>query len=57
MCQLFDRCIEVEFSGHTVVHGISNNHWKQLDLSFTRAFLGYEPVDDGFVECQPIQDE
>lgn len=56
MCQLFDRCIEIDFSGHTVVHGISNNRYKELDLRYTREFLGYEPVDDGFKDVQIITD-
>ncbi len=32
-----------------VFHGVSNNRWKRMDLSDTRAILGYEPEDDAFV--------
>lgn len=31
-----------------IFHGVSNNRWKRLDISDTRAQLGYEPEDDGF---------
>jgi nucleoside-diphosphate-sugar epimerase len=33
---------------YKVVHGISNNRWKRLDISEARELLGYEPQDDGF---------
>ena len=32
-----------------VFHGVSNNRWKRMDLTDTRAILGYEPEDDAFV--------
>ncbi|RIK36903.1 MAG: hypothetical protein DCC55_25885 [Chloroflexi bacterium] len=32
-----------------VFHGVSNNRWKRMDLTDTRAILGYEPEDDSFV--------
>lgn len=31
-----------------IFHGVSNNRWKRLDISDTRAQLDYEPEDDGF---------
>ena len=31
-----------------IFHGVSNNRWKRLDISDTRAVLGYEPQDDAF---------
>jgi nucleoside-diphosphate-sugar epimerase len=31
-----------------VFHGSSNNRWKRMDLTDTRAILGYEPEDDAF---------
>jgi nucleoside-diphosphate-sugar epimerase len=31
-----------------VFHGVSNNRWKRLDISDTRAILGYAPEDDAF---------
>jgi nucleoside-diphosphate-sugar epimerase len=32
-----------------IFHGVSNNRWKRLDISDTRAVLGYGPKDDSFV--------
>jgi nucleoside-diphosphate-sugar epimerase len=31
-----------------VFHGVSNNRWKRMDLTDTRAILGYDPQDDAF---------
>jgi hypothetical protein len=31
-----------------VYHGLSNNRYKRLDLTESRAQLGYAPQDDGF---------
>ncbi len=33
---------------YRVFHGISNNRWKRLDISDSRAVLGYDPQDDAF---------
>ena len=43
-----NRCVcatEVEFA---IVHGVSNNRFKRLDIANTRKLLGYQPRDDGF---------
>jgi nucleoside-diphosphate-sugar epimerase len=44
--QLIERCIEVENLRFAIVHGLSDNRFKRLDISDTRALLGYEPLDD-----------
>mgnify|MGYP002779513720 FL=1 len=48
LLNLLDSCLasEVHFA---MVHGISDNTFKRLDLSDTKATLGYAPVDDSFV--------
>jgi NAD+ dependent glucose-6-phosphate dehydrogenase len=46
--QLLLRCIDVEDVDHAVVHGVSNNRFKRLDISGTRRLLGYSPHDDAF---------
>jgi len=46
LMQLFERCIEVERVQFAIVHGLSNNRFKRLDLSTTRQVVGYEPKDD-----------
>jgi NAD(P)-dependent dehydrogenase (short-subunit alcohol dehydrogenase family) len=46
MCQLLDRCVDAEIDRFAIVHGLSDNYFKRLDLSDTRKLLGYEPQDD-----------
>lgn len=46
--QLLVRCLETPGIDFAIVHGVSNNRFQRLDLSTTRALLGYEPQDDGF---------
>jgi nucleoside-diphosphate-sugar epimerase len=49
LTQLVTRSIEApDDLLYGVFHGISNNRWKRLDLSDTRALLGYTPEDDAF---------
>jgi NAD+ dependent glucose-6-phosphate dehydrogenase len=50
LCQLFARCIEAEDVQFAIVHGISDNRYKRMDLSTTRAAVGYQPQDDAFVK-------
>jgi len=50
LCQLFVRCIEVENVQFAIVHGVSDNRFKRMDLSTTRAVVGYQPQDDAFVK-------
>ena len=46
--QLLVRCIEVPAVRFAIVHGVSDNRYKRLDLASTRELLGYEPRDDAF---------
>lgn len=48
MNQLLLRCIEVPDVPFALVHGISNNRFKRLDISATRDLLGYAPQDNSF---------
>jgi nucleoside-diphosphate-sugar epimerase len=48
MNHLLDRCIDTPNIPFAIVHGISNNRFKRLDLSSTRHLLGYDPQDDAF---------
>jgi len=45
---LLVRCIEVPDVQFALVHAISNNRFKRLDLTSTRELLGYAPQDDAF---------
>ena len=46
--QLLVRCIEASDVSFAIVHAISNNRFKRLDLTSTRDLLGYAPQDDAF---------
>lgn len=45
---LLARCVETEQVQFAIVHGISNNRFKCLDLTSTRDRFGYVPQDDAF---------
>jgi nucleoside-diphosphate-sugar epimerase len=54
LLNLLDSCLNS--SEHfAMVHGISDNTFKRLDLSDTKESLGYAPVDDAFVLAGLIQ--
>ncbi|HVF09633.1 MAG TPA: NAD(P)-dependent oxidoreductase [Abditibacteriaceae bacterium] len=44
--QLINRCIDVENVKFAVLHGLSNNRFKRLDISDARELVGYDPQDD-----------
>lgn len=46
--QLLVRCIETPDINFAIVHGLSENRFKRLDLTSTRALVGYAPQDDAF---------
>ncbi|MDQ2905967.1 MAG: NAD(P)-dependent oxidoreductase [Chloroflexota bacterium] len=48
MNHLLMRCIETPDVQFAIVHGISNNRFKRLDITSTRDLLGYAPQDDAF---------
>jgi nucleoside-diphosphate-sugar epimerase len=48
MSQLLARCIDAPDITYAIVHGVSNNRHKRLDIASTRELLGYDPQDDGF---------
>jgi len=46
---LFVQCLEVELDDpFMIVHGISDNHFKRLDMSDTKQKLNYTPRSDSF---------
>jgi nucleoside-diphosphate-sugar epimerase len=49
--QLLVRCIETPDIRFAIVHGVSDNRVKRLDIESTRALLGYAPQDDAFELC------
>jgi len=46
MNQLLCRCIDDTTLKFAIVHGLSDNQFKRLDLAETRELLGYHPEDD-----------
>ncbi|HKC76511.1 MAG TPA: hypothetical protein VKF37_20260 [Chloroflexota bacterium] len=42
------RCVEDADVQFAIVHGISDNRVKRLDITSTRDLLGYAPQDDAF---------
>jgi nucleoside-diphosphate-sugar epimerase len=55
--QLLVRCIEVPAIGFAIVHGLSENRFKRLDLTSTRDLVGYVPQDDAFTIFGDTLDE
>ncbi|WP_201375810.1 NAD-dependent epimerase/dehydratase family protein [Ktedonobacter robiniae] len=46
--QLLSGCIETPNIPFAIVHGISDNHLKRLNINSTRELVGYAPQDDAF---------
>jgi len=44
--QLIERALEADDIQFAIVHGLSDNRFKRLDISETRDLLGYNPKDD-----------
>lgn len=55
--QLLERCIELPAVRFAIVHGLSDNRFKRLDLSDTRALTGYRPVDDAAALNEAVPEE
>ena len=54
--QLINRCIDVENLQFAVLHGLSDNRFKRLDISDARALVGYKPQDDAVAENAKTRD-
>ena len=44
--QLIERCIDAETLQFAILHGLSDNRFKRLDISDARYLVGYTPQDD-----------
>jgi hypothetical protein len=44
--QLIHRCIDTDELRFAILHGLSDNRFKRLDISDARELVGYQPVDD-----------
>ncbi len=54
--QLLHRCIDVENVQYAVLHGLSDNRFKRLDISDARELVGYAPQDDAAEENVQTRD-
>lgn len=50
LCQLLQRCVDVENVQFAILHGLSDNRFKRLDISDARELVGYDPQDDSTTE-------
>ena len=53
--QLINRCIDVENVQFAVLHGLSDNRFKRLDISDARELVGYAPQDDSTEELPSVR--
>ena len=44
--QLIERCIDVETLKFAILHGLSDNRFKRLDITDARELVGYAPLAD-----------
>ena len=44
LSHLLMQCVEVEDLQFAIVHGVSDNRFKRMDITSTRALVGYQPV-------------
>lgn len=56
LIQLIQKSIDVETVQFAVLHGLSNNRFKRLDISDARELVGYEPQDDATAENPALKD-
>lgn len=54
--QLIERCIDAENITFAILHGLSDNRFKRLDISDARALVGYAPQDDLTAENSRLKD-
>jgi NAD(P)-dependent dehydrogenase (short-subunit alcohol dehydrogenase family) len=54
--QLINRCVDVENVQFAVLHGLSDNRFKRLDISDARELVGYRPQDDATEELPKLRD-
>lgn len=48
MNHLFERCIEVADLPFAILHGVSDNRFKRMDIRSTRELVDYAPQDNSF---------
>ena len=56
LTQLLTRCIDAEQVPFALLHGLSDNRFKRLDISEAREKLGYAPQDDALAEMPGLRE-
>ena len=54
--QLITRCVDVENLQFAILHGLSDNRFKRLDISDARELVGYAPQDDATKELPQVKE-
>ena len=54
--QLINKCVDVEHLQFAILHGLSDNRFKRLDISDARELVGYAPQDDATQELPQLRD-
>jgi len=54
--QLIVRCIDVEDVHFAILHALSDNRFKRLDISDARTLVGYAPQDDALAELPQFKE-
>ena len=54
--QLLQKCIDAPNIKYATLHGLSDNHFKRLDISDTRELVGYRPQDESARELPQLKD-
>lgn len=55
LCQLLHLCVEAPPDlGYAILHGLSDNRFKRMELESTRRAVGYAPVDDFFMVSEQV---
>jgi hypothetical protein len=54
--QLLERCIDAENVRFAILHGLSDNRFKRLDITDARERVGYTPQDDLTEENPKLRD-
>lgn len=53
--QLLNKCVDVENLQFAILHGLSDNRFKRLDISDARELVGYAPQDDSTEELPQLR--
>ena len=56
LTQLLQRCIDAEQVPFAILHGLSDNRFKRLDISDARTLVDYAPQDDSFAEMPGLRE-